>query len=63
MIDKDVLLPDSIFDSDAPPEMKVQLFDYNVAGYNSKRKQFQLTYCKYHIGKTRNMWTVDAEAK
>ena len=63
LIDKDVLLPDTIFEGGAPPELQGRLFHYQVTGYNSVRKEFELTYRNVHIAADGDMWTIDVDAK
>ena len=63
LIDKDVLLPDTIFEGGAPPELQGRLFHYQVTGYNSIRKEFELTYRNVHIAADGDMWTIDVDAK
>ena len=63
LIDKDVLLPDTIFEGGAPPELRGRLFHYQVTGYNSVWKEFELTYRNVHIAGDGDMWTIDVDAK
>ena len=63
LIDKDVLLPDTIFEGGAPPELRGRLVHYQVTGYNSVRKEFELTYRNVHIAADGDMWTIDVDAK
>ena len=63
LIDKDVLLPDTIFEGGAPPELRGRLFHYQVTGYNSVWKEFELTYRNVHIAADGDMWTIDVDAK
>ena len=56
-------MPDTIFETGAPLELKGRLFHYTVTGYNSIWKEFELTYQKFHIATDGNMWTVDVDAK
>ena len=43
--------------------MRGHLFHYQVSGYNSKQKVFELTYMNYHISAEGDQWIVDEDTK